>query len=137
MLASVFLMRVILPPLDIYCLFQRANFLLILSSTPSQNSTCWRAEFLLTSSLPNMFLFQPLIFSFITFSLVVNLKLALPLPPDPCHHPRRRSLKPSTLSHMFSNLNGEEPRLNPPPFSKMGKWSEVGLGCLLWTTPLN
>ena len=90
-------------------------------STPSQNSTCWRVEFLLTSSLPNMSLFQPLIFSFITFILVANLKLALPLPPNPCHHPRRRSLNPSTLSHMFSNLNGDGPRLNPPPFSKMGK----------------
>ena len=106
-------------------------------STPSQYSTCCKAEFLLTSNLPNTSLFQSLIFRFISFILVVSLKLALPLTTVPYHHPRRRSLKPSTLSHIFSNLNGEGPRLNPPPSSKMGKWSEVGLGSLLWNTPLN
>ena len=36
MLAKVLFMRVILPPLEIYCRFHRASLLLTFSSTPSQ-----------------------------------------------------------------------------------------------------
>ena len=81
----------------------------------------------------NTSLFQSLILCFNSFSLVASLKLAFPLTTTPYHQPRMRSLKPSTLIHIFSNLNGEGPLLSPPPSNIMGKWSEVGLGSLLWS----
>ena len=90
-------------------------------SIRSQKSTHCRAEDLLQSSLPKTSLFQTFSFCLISLILAANLKLTLPLTSIPCHQLCIRSLNPSTLSHIFSNLKGVGPRLIPPSTRMIGK----------------
>ena len=94
-------------------------------SSLSQNSTCFKATALLTSTFPKTFLFQSLNKGFKAFNFATKMKLADPLKLRPFHQACSLSLKPSSFNHIFSNLKGIRPLLNPPPSSRIGQWLKM------------
>ena len=73
-------------------------------------------------------LFHSFNIDFKAFNFAAKIKLEEPLKLSPSHHNFKRSLKPSTFSHIFSNLKREGTLLRPLPSKRTGKWLDTGLG---------
>ena len=85
-------------------------------------------KFFLTTTLPKTSLFWLFKNPFSFFSFFARMKLADPLKLSHIHQDFTKSLKPSSLSHIFLDLKGEGPLRNPPTSNKIREWFDTGLG---------
>jgi hypothetical protein len=75
-------------------------------------------------TFPNSSLFHFLISPLRALNFLANIKLGEPTKEKEDHQTLTLSTKPSTLSHIFSNLNGLFPFCKHPLIKIMGAWSE-------------
>ena len=103
---------------------------------PVTFSVQWPVQFwnhcFLEQTFPKTSLFHNFRSYFRALNFSTKMWLQEPLREYPDHHLLMRSLNPSILSHISSNLKGVFALLNLSPSRIIREWLEVGFGMALW-----